>query len=564
MKHASIILVGLLALSLCALSCRGPSRPEPDQPVWFEDATDAVGLDFHHDAGPIDGNYFMPQSLGSGAALFDFDGDGLLDLYLVNNGGPSGRPNALFKQLPGGRFRDVSRGSGLDVSGWGMGVAIGDVNNDGRPDVLLTEYRRIRLFLNNGDGTFSDVSREAGLDNPFWATSAAFVDYDRDGWLDLVVVNYVDYDPSWPCSGAGGARDYCNPSQFAGSVVKLFRNLGRRTGGARVKFEDVTVPSGLGRLPGPGLGVVCADLDGDGWPDIFVANDGQPNCLWINQKDGTFKEEAVPRGLAFNKLAQAQAGMGVAVADVDGDGLPDVFVTHLSEETHTLWRQGPPGLFRDRTAESGLASPGWRGTGWGVVLADFDHDGALDLALVNGRVSRARPADEPRLGPHWSRYADRNQLFAGDGKGRFRDVSTANATLCGSPGVYRGLAVGDLNGDGALDLLVTAIGGRARLYRNVAPNRGHWLLVRAVESGSGRDSYGARVTVRTEDRRWVGWVNPGQSYLCSHDPRVHFGLGSAERVKEVEVLWPDGSRERFGGGPVDRVVRVQKGKGVKP
>jgi hypothetical protein len=561
MKQPCLVLLGLLglALGISSLGCRAPSRPEAQAPPWFEDVTDAVGLDFTHDAGPVDGRYFLPQVVGSGAAVFDFDGDGLLDVYLLNNGGPGGRPNALFKQLPGGRFKDVSRGSGLDVAGFGMGVAIGDVNNDGRPDVLLTEYRRVRLFLNQG-GTFRDVTREAGLDNPFWATSAAFFDYDRDGRLDLVVVNYVDYDPSWPCAGSNGARDYCNPNQFAGSVVKLFRNLGEPGGVPR--FRDVTVEAGLGRLAGPGLGVVCLDLDGDGWPDIFVANDGQPNRLWINHKGKSFKEEAVRRGLAYNKLAQAQAGMGVAVGDVDGDELPDVLVTHLTEETHTLWRQGPPGLFRDRTAEAGLASPGWRGTGWGVVLADFNHDGALDLALVNGRVYRGPSREEATLGLHWSRYAERNQLFAGDGRGGFRDLSGANEALCGSPGVYRGLAVGDLNGDGALDLLVTAVAGRARLFRNVATARGHWLLVRAVEP-CGRDSQGARVTVEAEGRRWVGWVNPGQSYLCSHDPRVHFGLGQAERIREVRVLWPNGRRERFRDLGVDREVRLERGKGEK-
>jgi hypothetical protein len=305
------------------------------------------------------------------------------------------------------------------------------------------------------------------------------------------------------------------------------------------------------------LGVCCADFNGDGWPDIFVANDGAPNHLWINQKNGTFKEEAVQRGIASNKLGQAQANMGVALGDVDGDGLFDVFVTHLTEETNTLWFGGPRGLFRDRTAEAGLARPAWRGTGWGAVLADFDHDGALDLAVVNGRVYRGKSVAQETLDPHWSRYAERNQLFAGDGKGAFRDVSRTNS-FCDTPGVYRGLAAGDINGDGALDLLVTAVGGRARLLRNVVPNRGHWLLVRAIESGGKRDAYGARVTVRAGDRRWVGWVNPGQSYLSSHDPRVHFGLGAVERVDEVEVLWPDGATERFPGGAADRLMKLKQ------
>src|SRR5262249_50269641 len=252
--------------------------------------------------------------------------------------------------------------------------------------------------------------------------------YNRDGWLDLVVVNYVDYDPSWPCAGLGGNPDYCPPNQFAGTVTKLFRNRGLAARSAEAgapRFEDVTLASGLRRVPGPALGVACADFDGDGWPDILVANDGAPNRLWINQRDGTFVDEAVVRGLAFNGLGRAHAGMGIALGDVDGDGLFDVFMTHLTEETNTLWRQGPRGLFRDDTAAARLASPAWRGTGWGAVLADFDHDGALDLALVNGRVARG-PATARTLGPHWSHYAERNQLFANDGDGQFSDISALN------------------------------------------------------------------------------------------------------------------------------------------
>jgi hypothetical protein len=560
------LVIFLAALGTLLPGCR-KSAPEPEAPPWFEDVTEAVGLTFVHDAGPVDGKYFLPQVVGSGAAVFDFDGDGLLDIYLLNNGGSRGRRNCLFKQLPGGRFKDVSRGSGLDIAGYNMGVAIGDVNNDGWPDVLVTQYGGVRLFLNNGNGTFTDVTREAGLDNPSWATSAAFLDYDRDGWLDLVVVNYVDYDPSWKCASLDGAPDYCPPNQFAGTITRLFRNRGpgpaAAQGRPRVpRFEDVTLASHLGHVPGPGLGVAVADFNGDGWPDILVANDGQPNRLWINRRDGTFSEEAVDRGIAVNGMGQAQAGMGVALGDVDGDGLLDVFSTHLTEETHTLWRQGPRGLFRDVTASAGLAGSAGRGTGWGAVLADFDHDGALDLAVVNGRVARGRAAN-PRLGRHWSRYAERNQLLAGDGRGRFTDRSAADRPLCGTPGVYRALVVADLNGDGAPDLLVTAVGGRARLYRNVVPRRGHWLLVRAVDPALHRDAYGAEITVRAGGRRRVSGIYPGQGYLCSHDPRAHFGLGSAARVDAIEVRWPDGVRERFAGRPADQVVRLVKGQGKR-
>jgi hypothetical protein len=362
-------------------------------------------------------------------------------------------------------------------------------------------------------------------------------------------------------------RDYCSPAAYTAQVTRLYRNLGRQAGAGpgAVRFEDVTVSAGLARAPGPGLGVLCADFNGDGWPDILVANDGKPNHLWINQKDGTFKEEAVQRGLAFNSMGQAEANMGIALGDVDGDGLLDVFVTHLTGEKHRLWKQGPRGLFRDETVAAGLTTAGWDGTAFGIVLVDFDHDGALDLALVNGHVRRVKgfkidPAIRAALGPFWARYVDRHQLFRNEG-GRFRDQSPYNDVLCGTPSIGRGLACGDLNGDGAVDLVVTSVAGPARVYRNVAPKRGHWLLVRALDPALKRDAYGAVVTVRAGGKRWLGLINPGSSYLCSNDPRAHFGLGKVERVDSVHVVWPDGSEETFAGGPVDRVVELRKGEG---
>jgi hypothetical protein len=543
------------------------SEEEPAGPPWFVEVTEQTALRFVHDAGQFTG-FDMPLIMGSGAALFDFDGDGRLDVYLLNNGGPKGRANQLFQQQRDGTFKDVSKGSGLDFAGHCMGVAVADVNNDGLPDVLVTEFRGVRLFLNQGGGKFVDVTREAGLKNPEWGTSAAFFDFDRDGWLDLVVVNYVDYNRPGACTTPDGP-DFCPPRAFKGQVTRLFRNLGRAAPATQgsttvplVKFQDVTESSGMARQPGPGLGVLCADFNGDGWPDVFVANDGQPNHLWINQHDGTFKEEAVVRGLAYNHMGQSEAGMGVALGDVNGDGLFDVFVTHLAEESNTLWMQGPIGRFTDRTAAHGLTQPAWSGTGFGTVLIDFDHDGALDLALVNGRVGRNNVIPTRALPFFWRRYAERNQLFANDGNGRFRDVSSQNGPFCGEYNVARGLVWGDIDGDGAVDLLVTTVAGPARLYRNVAPNRGHWLAVRAIDPALHRDAIGAVIRVRAENRSWVRQINPAASYLCSGDVRAHFGLGSARRFESIEVVWPDGSKETFAGGAADREVKLEKGKGT--
>jgi hypothetical protein len=561
---AGVTVVGLSYLLPHSASEDGGSAKGP---IWFEDITDQVGLVFTHDAGPT-GSYFLPQIIGSGAALFDFDGDGRLDLYLLQNGGPdSGARNRLFRQLPNGHFQDVSAGSGLDVAGHNMGVAIGDVNNDGLPDVLLTQYGGIRLFLNKGDGTFTDVTKESGLANPAWATAAAFVDYDRDGWLDLVVVNYLDYTLRQPCEGSGQKEDYCHPNAYPGTITRLFRNRGRTRGAPTglVRFQDVTLASGLGAVRSKGLGVVCADFTGDGWPDIFVACDAEANRLWVNRHDGTFAEEALERNLAFNALGQAAGNMGVTLGAVNRDGLFDLFVTHLTEETNTLWGQPARGVFEDRTAAAGLLSASWRGTGFGTILADFDLDGDLDLALVNGRVSRARSAAAmPGMDSFWWPYGERNQLFANDG-GHFRDVSSQNPDFCGRCNVARGLAWGDVDNDGRLDLLVTRIAGQARLYHNIAPRRGHWLLVRALldRAHGQRDAYGAEVTVEAGRRRWTRLVNPSQSFLSSGDPRVHFGLGSAARVDAFHVLWPDGTREWFPSRRADRQVVLRQGQGSK-
>jgi hypothetical protein len=535
--------------------------------LLFEDVTAAAGLDFVHNSG-AKGEFFLPEQYGSGGALLDFDNDGRLDIYLIHCGGTNtGSKNQLYHQQPDGTFRNVSAGSGLDVAGVGMGATVGDINNDGRVDLLLTEYLGARLFLNAGGGKFSDITQAAGLDNSRWSTAAACFDYDRDGWLDLVIGNYLDYSPTHRCYDSAGLLEYCGPQNFAGTVARLFRNRGPNTPGGAIAFEDVTVRAGLSRAQGPALGIVCADFDGDRWPDIFITDDGRPNRLFMNQRNGTFTEEAALRGLAFNAMGSTAANMGIALGDVNGDGLFDLFVTHLAREQHALWVQGPRGLFLDRSAEFGLVNPAWRGEAFGDVFADFDHDGWLDLALINGRIARGfDPA--PRLtglAPFWFPYAQRYQLFLHDGRSRFLDVSLANPPFCGRAAVGRGLAWGDLDNDGDADLLAVCCGGPAQLFRNVASKRGRWLTIRAVDPAlGGRDAYGAEITVVAGGRRWWRLAQPCLSYLVTHDPRVHVGLGNVTAVDSLHMVWPDGTEETFAGGPPDRHLVLRKGTGQRP
>lgn len=569
-----LIGITLAGLSFVSLACQEEAAapvPSPPDPIpagerWFDEVAGDLQLDFVHVAGFQVDEYFMPRILGSGAALFDYDNDGLLDVFLLQNGGPSGPTNRLFHQQGDHTFVDVTDDSGLDVAGWGMGVATGDVNNDGSIDLAIFEYGRTRLFLNEGEGKFVDVSESAGIVNPLWGVSGVFFDYDRDGWLDLFVVNYVDYDPSWPCTSSSGRQEYCSPSVFTGTTSKLFRNVGQVNTAAasdtavpRVRFEDVTVASGIGHKIGSGLAVHSVDFTDDGWPDVLVANDQMNNELWVNQRDGTFQEEAVVRGLACNAFGRSEADMGIALGDVNASGRLDVFVTHLNHETHTLWMQDEPGVFTDRTAASGLARA--RGTGFGTAMGDFDLDGDLDVVVATGAIRRGDDASgNQTLSEHWSVYAEPNQVLQND-DGQFVDVSKREPALCGQPDVARGLAIGDLNNDGRLDLVVTCVDAPVKALLNRAPPQGRWLIVRAVDPRLNRDALGAVVRVRAGERQWMRVIQTAGSYGCASDARAHFGLGKVAGIEDIEVRWPDGLVESFSTTEIDTLVTLQRGMG---
>jgi hypothetical protein len=548
---------GITALILLQPS---PAPPPPAGAEWFKDVTDEWGLTFIHDAGKLD-DYWMPRINGSGVAIFDCDGDDKLDVYFLNFGGSDSKSvNRLFRNLGGGKFQDITEGSGLGVNGHNAGVIVGDVDNDGRPDVVVTQYNGVKLFRNLGSGKFADVTASSALKNPLWAASANLFDFDRDGWLDLVIVNYVDYNPNLNCPDPSGRKEYCGPHLFPHTVSKLFHNLGPKDGQPR--FEDVTVKAGLAAAPGPGLGVYCADFDGDGWQDVFIANDLKANHLWMNQRNGTFKEDAFSRGIALDGMGQAQSGMGIAAGDADNDGLFDIYVTHLVAEKNTFWGQGPKrGYFTDRTARSGLIASAWRGTGWGASFCDFDRDGWLDLAVANGSVARSTEEPEPSLGEHFSRYGQRNQVFKNDGGGKFSDVSMENTALCGRKNTARGLAVGDLDGDGAPDLVITNLAQRACVFKNIAAPGARGVRVRAVDPRHSRDAYGAEITLAAGGSRQHRIVNPGDSFLSSSDPAVHFGLGGTSEYDSIAVLWPDGLHELFPGGAAGGTRVLKRGSG---
>ncbi len=511
--------------------------------TFFSDITEERNLNFLHDPR-LGGKYFFPEVMGAGCAFFDFDNDNDLDIYLL-----SGTKDHLFRQEENGSFVDVTEASGVGDQGFSMGVAIGDIDNDGDLDVFVSNYGPDQLYRNNGDGTFSNVTEKSGIKTSGWSTSAVFFDYDRDGFLDLYIARYVKLNPSIVCTDRAGRKDYCGPDAYEAESDLLYRNNGNGT------FADVSTSSGINRVPRKGLGVVSADFNSDNYPDLYVANDREPNHLWINKRNGTFQDHALPMGVAVNAMGQAEASMGIAVGDVNQDGRPDIFVTNLRDETNTLYMNKGAIGFQDDSIASGLGLPSLPFTGFGTGFFDFNQDGNLDVAIVNGRVTRGVLLTKNRPPEFWDDYAEPSLLFENLANGRFGNTGSITTDLQNA----RGLAFGDVDNDGDIDLLINNCGGSARLLRNDATSKGHWLSIRAIDPALKRDAYGAKITVTAGGKNFIRWVNPGYSYLSSNDPRVHFGLGSATSVDSIHVSWPDDKGETFPGVHADQFLTIQKG-----
>jgi hypothetical protein len=538
------------------------------EPPVFRDVAAEVGLAFRHYNGAT-GRHYMPEIMGPGVALFDYDNDGDLDIYLVQgttldhnkplNPTPANwKPgNRLFRNLLAEtgelKFIDVTEKAGVGNIGYGMGVAVGDYDNDGFLDLYVTNFGRNALYHNNGDGTFADVTAQAGVEDSSWSTSASWVDFDNDGYLDLFVCNYVDFtvQGNRGCSSPAGEPDYCTPKMYSPVPSRLFRNL--RNG----KFEDVTEPSGIYKSYGPALGVVCADFNGDGHTDIYVANDTAANRLWLNQGDGTFRESGLDSGVAFSMDGLAKAGMGVTLADVENDGTQVLLVTNLTREGVTVFKGGKSGQFDDVTAQFGLLEPTFGYTGFGTQWFDYDNDGWLDLFIANGGVTLGGPSGGT------SPYAQRKQLFHNEGRGkRFRNVSQTAGAAFQIPEVSRAAAFGDIDNDGGIDIVVASNGGPVRLLRNQNTKRNHWLVLKLESPQKNRFAISAQVGLLRKGRDTL-WrlVNTDSSYLSANDVRVHFGLGDSATIDAVEVHWPGGSAERFENIKADRIVHIKQGIG---
>jgi hypothetical protein len=536
------------------------AQPAGSAGVRLTDVTTASGLQFRHNNGAYGGK-LLPETLGAGCAFLDYDGDGWQDILLVNGRDWPGHSKQhstlrLYRNNRNGTFTDVTRAAGLEIEMYGMGVAAGDFDNDGFPDIYITAVGQNRLFHNTGKGTFVDVTRTAGLGGrEAFSTSAMWVDVDRDGFLDLFVCNYVRWSAQDDvfCSLDGKQKSYCTPEAYRGDTCWLFRNRGNGT------FDDVTATCGLFDSSSKSLGVALIDHDQDGWPDIFVANDTQPNKLYRNQRNGKFVEVAVEAGVAFSEDGKARAGMGVDVGEIDRSGRVGLAVTNFEGEMIGLFRADRPGRYQDVAVQAGVGPASRNRLGFGCVFADINLDGALDLVVVNGHIDDTVRNIRGNLG-----HAQPAQLFMNDGTGSFRDIAGEVGGGFAEPRVGRGLAYGDFDRDGDVDLLMTTNNGPAALFRNDQSSGNRSLRLKLVGTKSNRDAIGATVRIFHAGVSQTRVVKSGSSYLSQSELPVTFGVGKQDRVERVVVTWPSGRTDEFKNVETGRAYECVEGKGLAP
>jgi enediyne biosynthesis protein E4 len=535
------------------------ATPAPSSSSSFRliDVTAGAGVQFRHNSGAYGGK-LLPETLGAGCAFLDYDSDGWQDILLINGMDWPGHKRErstlkLYRNNRNGTFSDVTRSAGLDVEMYGIGVAVGDYDNDGYPDILVTCVGQNLLFKNTGKGTFRDVTKASGLGGrQAFSTSALWFDFDHDGLLDLFVCNYVKWSPEHDvfCSLDGKNKSYCTPEAYRGETCWLFHNLGNG------KFEDVTPTSGIFDSSSKSLGVALLDYDQDGWPDLLVANDTQPNKLYRNQRNGTFKDVAVDAGIAFSAEGKARAGMGVDVADFNNSGTPGVAITNFDNEMIGLYRASSGGNYADIAAQSGVGLASKDKLGFGCIFLDADLDGALDLAVVNGHI------DDTVRNVRGVGYAQPPQLFLNDGQGRFRDVAGEVGGGFAQPKVGRGLAYGDFDRDGDLDLLVTTNNGPSYLYRNDQLTGNRSVRFRLVGTRSNRDAIGARVRIFHSETRQMRLVKGGSSYLSQSELPLTFGLGRGDKIDRLVIDWPHGGTEEYKNLVAGRAYECVETKGI--
>jgi enediyne biosynthesis protein E4 len=529
--------------------------------VVFRDIAKSAGISFVHDNAATAEKYLI-ETMGSGCGWIDYDGDGLLDIYLVNSSAtPLYKPrkplrSALYRNNGNGTFTEVTQRAGVGAEGlFGMGVAVGDYDNDGSSDLMVLGYDRSILYHNNRNGTFSDVTNRAGVaNNGKWASSAAWLDYNNDGRLDLAIANYVVWSPEkniWCGEEKPGYRGYCHPNKFKGQKPTLYHNNGDGT------FTDVTDSSKIGLSASSGLGIVTFDFDHDGWQDIFIANDANPNFLFRNNHDGTFSEIALMAGIAVSENGKAEAGMGTDAADINGDGWLDVFITHLDLEHARLYRNLGDGSFEDATFAAKLGYATFRYSGFGTCFIDYDNDGARDIFMANGHI-----LDNIELYHAETRYAEPKLLYRNDGRGLFENVSDKHGPDLQLPRVSRGTAVADFDNDGDLDILVSNNGQEPQLLLNESAKGNHWLELILIGTRSNRDGVGARVKLVSGDLVLHDQRKGGRSYQSAHDKRLHFGLGSRRKVDSIEIRWPSGMVETIKNIEIDQVITIKEAAGT--